>query len=321
MKSLYPFSLFFIVLLVAGCVTKGTPDPSPEPWPGEYTLIDIPSSLDGVLQRAYFAQSQGDTPRPLLVSLHTWSGNYTQTDPLAAKALEANWNYIHPDFRGPNWSPDACLSDKAIADIDDAIQFALTTGKVDTSNIFVTGVSGGGYATLGTYLRTRHPVKAFLAWAAISDIEAWYWQCVNAKQEYADHILRSTSSGAALDSEEARRRSPLHWNVTQLPNGQLEIYEGIHDGYTGSVPISHSLLFYNKVAVLAPGHPSLVSMEDMINLLSRNVGQSTESKPIDGRAVYYMRQTGPVSLVIFEGGHEMLVEHCFERMRQMADEG
>ena len=44
-------------------------------------------------------------------------------------------------------------------------------------------------------------------------------------------------------------RSPfyMHTPVEKRKNSKLYIYAGIHDGYEGSVPISQSLAFYNKV--------------------------------------------------------------------------
>lgn len=39
-----------------------------------------------------------------------------QEDALAALAAAADWNCIHPDFRGPNISPEACLSDLVVSE-------------------------------------------------------------------------------------------------------------------------------------------------------------------------------------------------------------
>ncbi|WP_010553442.1 alpha/beta hydrolase family protein [Pseudoalteromonas arctica] len=78
---------------------------------------------------------------PLIMSLHTWSGDYQQFDPLASLSLKAGWNYIHPDFRGPNNSTDSCLSDKVISDIDDSIFYVIKNGNVDKDNIFIVGTS------------------------------------------------------------------------------------------------------------------------------------------------------------------------------------
>ncbi len=288
-------------------------------WNGGFTRVEIPSSADGDLQPAYFLAAQTDGPAPLLVSLHTWSADYTQEDPLANMAAAAGWNYIRPNFRGPNWTPDACLSDKAVSDIDDAIAYALDHGRVDLDNIFVVGASGGGYAALGAYLRTPFPVKAFVAWVPISDLTAWYYQSKHRDTRYAEDILNCTSDGHMFDEAAARERSPLFWELPESPNGRLEIYAGIDDGYTGSVPISHSIRFYNRVVEHYGQTEQTVGEGDMIKLLTRGVERDDGLGHIGDRAVLYRRDTDAVSLVIFDGGHEMLAEFCFDRLRRMAE--
>lgn len=71
-----------------------------EKWPEACKKVMITSTLDGEKQPAYYyAASQPN--RPLIVSLHTWSGNYEQEDELVKEILKRDYNYIHPDFRGP----------------------------------------------------------------------------------------------------------------------------------------------------------------------------------------------------------------------------
>lgn len=288
-------------------------------WNDGFSLVQIQSSADGTLQHAYFLASHPGTLRPLVVSLHSWSGDYSQHDPLAEMAKNEGWNYIHPDFRGPNRSADACLSEKALADIDDAIQYAKDNGFVDTENIFVVGMSGGGYATLGAFLKTSHPIKAFLSWVPISDLSAWFHHSMNRDGGFAREILRCTSDGIVFDPEEARKRSPMFWDVPAEPNGRLEIYAGINDGYTASVPISHSILFFNRV-VEHYGHPeNKVGNGDIIKLLTRGIERNDSPGKIGDREVIYRKDTEPVSLVIFDGAHEMLPEYTFGRMQQIAD--
>jgi pimeloyl-ACP methyl ester carboxylesterase len=85
--------------------------------------VEIPSSMDATKQKLLFRASTRTEASPLIVSLHTWSGNYRQHDPLAAQCLALDWNYIRPDFRGPNYTPKACGSPQVISDIDDAIAY------------------------------------------------------------------------------------------------------------------------------------------------------------------------------------------------------
>jgi hypothetical protein len=104
------------------------------------------------------------------------------------------------------------------------------------------------------------------------------------------------------------------------PKGRLEIFEGIKDGYTGSVPISHSILFFNKI-VMHYGYPeSRVGEADIVKLLTRGIEQKVDCEKIEGRNVLYAKNTAPVSLTIFDGGHEMLTEYCLRRMKTLAGE-
>lgn len=176
------YNLFFhkllsiIFLLIQFPLMSQTNDPkwddtANKDWPAECSTIEIPSTMDGNMQPAYFYAVKGEEKRPLIVSLHTWSGGYKQKDTLSWVSIDRNYNYIHPHFRGPNRQPEACGSELAIQDIEDAIAYAIKYAPVDTNEIHVIGTSGGGYATLFTYMRTKHPVKTFSAWVPISDIE------------------------------------------------------------------------------------------------------------------------------------------------------
>src|SRR3546814_1506842 len=105
------------------------------------------------MQRAYVYEAPAKEPRPLIVSLHTWSGNYEQRDTIVNMCIDRGYHYIHPDFRGPNKRPEACGSDLVVSDIDDAITWALENFAVDKEQIHIIGVSGGGFATVLTYMR------------------------------------------------------------------------------------------------------------------------------------------------------------------------
>ena len=124
-------SISILSLLNSRAAEPTAPVPkAPTQWPDGFSLVQIRSTLDESFQPAYFFASQPGSLKPLVVSLHTWSGDYTQSDPLAEMVKNEGWNYIHPDFRGPNRSKDACLSKKAISDMDDSIQYAINTGSV-----------------------------------------------------------------------------------------------------------------------------------------------------------------------------------------------
>ncbi len=287
-------------------------------WPEECELVSIPSTLDEESQQAYFYSSQAQN-RPLIVSLHTWSGNYAQRDTLSWMAIDLDFNYIHPDFRGRNNNPKACGSEYVVHDIEDAISFALEAGNVDPNEIHVTGVSGGGFATMLTYMKTNHQVRTFSAWVGISDLVKWYHESEGRSNRYSLEIAQSTSAGATmtkdkytLNEREARRRSPmfLATPVGRRADSKLFIYAGVHDGYTGSVPITQSIDFYNKVVTdFGAELADRVSDSDVITLLTRRSFPSDGFPGLGQRQVHYRRTYDDnVQLVLFEGGHERVQE-------------
>lgn len=291
-------------------------------WSDVFQLVKIISSKDGNLQKAYFLAATGKSP--LLVSLHTWSGDFSQTDPLAELALKYGWNYIHPDFRGPNRTKKSCLSPFVIADVDDAIQYAIDNSNVDMENIFVVGASGGGYVTLGSYLKTEHKIKTFLSWVPISDLSAWYYQSLSlSNEQYAEDILTCTSlDSKILDKESARKRSPIYWEVPPKSNSRLEIFAGINDGHEGggSVPISHSLLFFNRLVSDYGFSDSRIDDLMLTNLLTRGYETEKNYKKIGDRKIIYQNLTPKISITIFDGGHEMLPEYTFQRLIKISEE-
>jgi pimeloyl-ACP methyl ester carboxylesterase len=292
-------------------------------WDSDFTIVDVVSSADSAVQKAYFYPTRGRDHRPLLVHLHTWSNTFAKADPLADLARNLDWNYIHPDFRGENNRPQACCSDLVIQDIDDAIGFAIERARVDTGAIYVAGYSGGGLATLCAFMKSRHRIRSFSAWVAISDLEAWFFQSKGRQNKYAREILQVTSStDSTLNVEEARRRSPFFMQtpVDKLANARLDIYAGIHDGYTGSVPITQSLKMYNKIVHDLGGNDpgSLVPVEDMLFMLESRTSPLRDRHMgyLGKRKILYRKSYQNVQVTIFEGTHEGLPEALIEEIQR-----
>lgn len=291
-------------------------------WDDRFKEVSILSSSDGTPQNAYIYKST-QPGAPLIVSLHTWSGDYRQNDPISLEVAQKDWNYIHPDFRGPNKRNEALVSPIAIQDIEDAIVWAVKEMNANPDEVHVVGVSGGGLATLAAFMQVQYPVKSFSAWAPISDIEAWYWESRGRGQNYANHIMQAIGRDGVIDAGQAIRRSPLH----QAYPGKLRkdvplyIYEGCHDGYKGSVPVSHSLLMYNRIAAerkygisdrnkifrKAEKDNRLLSQDEVMDMVIKRLKPDADpSQTILGRQVYLHREMENVSITVFEGGHEQL---------------
>lgn len=282
-------------------------------WPIEAQKTWISSSMDHEMQAIYYFKSVGERPQPLIISLHTWSGDYRQRDPLISYCIAHNINYIHPDFRGPNNNPKAGGSAYAIQDIDDAISWALNNLAVDVRDIHVVGVSGGAFATLLTYMKSKHSIKSFSAFVGIYNLEDWYYESLGRGTPYATHIsLLTTNSTDAINFEEARRRSPYFMKtpIALRKESCLNFYCGIDDGYTGSVPITQTLEMYNKVVddfgVTDEG--AFLKQEDIYTLLKRRTlsGFAVIEKAFMGRDIIYQNSIFPgVTVRVFKGGHEM----------------
>ncbi len=306
-------------LLVVGLLVVALGDALGQDWPKESQEDSVRSSMDGTLQKFRYYRSTAAQPQPLVVSLHQWSSDYTNAQgSLVSPAIARNWNYIHPNFRGSNTTYQACGSDYVVRDIDDAIAWAEQHMPVDTSRIYVIGASGGGYAALCHLMKSTRRVRAYHAYVPITDLENWYVESLARNNKYAQNIMDCTNSTDSLDVKTARERSPMHMTVDpgRLRSIRVHLYAGVHDGYTGAVPITHSLLFYNKL--LADMHvkssKAYIPPEDMIRLLSARSYPNPQEEYIEGRKIHYQKTHRGIALIIFEGGHELLEEKALDRL-------
>lgn len=281
-------------------------------WKSDFKLIEIESTLDKKMQKAFFYNCKSNTRKPLIVSLHTWSAYYNQEDELAELCKSKDLNYIHPDFRGANMNTDACCSELALNDIDDAISYAINNANVDMENIYVIGVSGGGYATLSVFMKSRHRIRKFSAWASITNLIAWYHESCILKNRYAANILECTESiDGFLNEEKAKQKSPIFWETPtdKLLKSKVYIYAGIFDGLRGSVPITHSINFFNKVLSdsLVRNTSKYVSNKEKLHLLEHRTPLGNFGK-ISGRNICLKKEWNNIKLIVFEGDHEILTE-------------
>lgn len=286
-------------------------------WENNFEEVKIESSADKSVQKAYFYKSGSADKKPLVVSLHTWSGDYTQRDSLAELCQQNDVNYIHPDFRGPNKTKEACCSDLVISDINDAIDYAIANSNVDTTRISIIGVSGGGYATLCCFMKLNRNIYKYSAWASITDLEAWYNQSKIRGNRYDEHILDCTCSTNTLDIDNARSRSPLYLQTPLSKTGQtnLSIYAGVYDGIQGSVPITHSINFYNKILsdIGEKDYSRYVTESEKLHLLEFR-SPIGEFGYLDTRRICLQKDVKQIKLTIFEGNHEMLTKYAFDEI-------
>ncbi|MGB0578429.1 MAG: alpha/beta hydrolase family protein [Limisphaerales bacterium] len=283
----------------------------------EFTEVSITSTKDGKPQKAFWwhPENAKKQPVPLLVILHTWSGNYQQKswkEPGLKESEKRGWAVIHPDFRGRNNTPQACGSDYAVQDVLDAVAWAKKQIKVDTKRIYLTGTSGGGHMSLLMAGRAPKIWAGVSSWVPISDVAQWHRDTTAAgRTKYASDLVKCCG-GKPGESEQVDaeyvNRSPLTW-LSQAKGVAIDINAGVHDGHTGSVPCAHSLRAFNSLAV-ANGNPDVQVAKRTMDLIwkNREVPKSQLSKPITDeqrkRDVLLRRSAGPVRVTIFEGGHE-----------------
>ena len=309
------------VLGVALCASASAQpaydDPATDGWPDGVEAVEI-TRADGSGQPAMLWRASRPG-RPLAVVLHTWSADWRQRSAsLIDQAIARDWNWVHPDAQGPNTQPTACGSDAVVADLDDAIRYAVAETGADPGAVHVVGSSGGGYTALVHLARGAEPVASYDAWVPITDLEAWHRESQNRGSKYHRDVLDCTgSAGGTLDVAEAQRRSPLGQPAPLAKMAgdsptRVRLYAGVRDGTDGSVPITHSLFFYDHlVRSLADASGTPLDGRDVVvgdaSVLLASLGWPAKpARQIGGRGVVYERRSGPVSLVVFQGAHEML---------------
>jgi len=268
------------------------------------------SSADATRQPALFYSPKTKKTCPLLVALHTWSGDYTQKNvPYAEWCIEKNWVLIHPNFRGPNNNPHATGSDKVIKDIICAVDYAKANANIDTERIYLIGGSGGGHAALLMAGRCSDIWAGVSAWVPITDLKQWYLQCKKTGRKYADDIVNSCGGipGESLSVDiEYKNRSPVTYlqNAIGLP---LDINAGIMDGHTGSVPVSHSLRAFNILAA----EQDRISESDIKYFVEKakvppHLKTLVKDPTYGQKQPLFRRTCRKTRLTIFDGGHEIV---------------
>ena len=288
----------------------------------ELEEIHITSTIDGLSQpvRCWIPDQARSESTPLFIFLHSWSGDYTQNNSKwLREAVKRKWIFLHPNFRGPNRSPQACGSRFARQDIIDTLEYALKNYQVDRSRIYLAGSSGGGHMAMLMAGHYPERFSAVSAWVGISDLAAWYrFHTKNGKpQHYAKMILASLGGPPGTNQKidrEYKDRSPI-FHLQNIGNLPIDLNAGVHDGHSGSVPIYHTLRAYNVIATA--NHGKTISKNEMDQLwekrklsspgASDKAGDNTYSRKIQLR-----RNTGPARITIFEGGHESLPDAACE---------
>lgn len=286
----------------------------PEGW--KDLLRQVPSTYDGSLQPCYFwAPEKAKTDSvPLVVGLHTWSGDYTSVthyDTVLKYARAHGWAMVGPNFRGPNDHPEACGGDAAVQDIVDAVDFAKKQVKIDAKRVYIIGGSGGGHMTL--LMAGRHPEiwAGCAAFCPITDIARWHADSLldhpGRGKRYAQ-MMEGACGGAPLEKPgEYRHRSPLTW-LARAKDAGVPVYiaTGIHDGWAGSVPVGHAIRAFNALADAADrvGEADIAAIEAEQQVPEALASGETSDPFYSKKMSIHLRRTSAnARLTLFEGGH------------------
>jgi len=305
------------IATLLSCVTLIAAEPVKRPSAEEMKAlalkmaVDVTSTKDGTPQKVVYyqpdsaAKNLAGAPVPLLVFLHSWSGSIEQGPMLVGLAKQRGWVMIAPAFRGINNHPEACASDLASQDIIDAVEYAKAHARVDTNRIYLVGGSGGGHMSLVMASRAPDLWAGVSAWVPISDLTAWHAESSARKNNYAKMIEQCCGGkpGPATEAQ-YRHRSPL-FHLAAAKGVPLDINTGIHDGHTGSVPVSHSLYAFNVLAT-----PDKQVSAEAIDFMVREqkipaaLASETQADPERQKATLFRRASGNARVTVFEGGHD-----------------
>ena len=131
-----------------------------------------------------------------------------------------------------------------------------------------------------------------MSWVPITELQDWYIESkIRGNYSFAEDIYQCTnSSQSVLNFEEVKKRSPIYFdlNSNTFPNSKLYIYAGIHDGFTGPVPITHSINIYNEILKKDDANKELmVQKENVKYMLANKSSTSLNNEEIGGRKIFF----------------------------------
>lgn len=260
-------------------------------------IVSIPAFGQASEQKAQFFSS--DVPAPLIVDLHQWGGNHKGHSGSYQRLDEAvkakGWNFIRPDVVD---LATVCDPAKVVDGIRASIAYAKRHGKVSTVHIL--GSSGGGYMALAAWTASV-PADSYQAWVPISDLAAWERQQRNS---------RFGASVRTCAGANAPAWSPINRPLPAY-RSPLNLYAGADDGagfppgsdgkrFIGVVPPSHAMRFFNRLT------STPISDAEILRVMENRDGDG--SGRIGDRKVILQRESGPYTITIFDGAHEMLAD-------------
>ncbi|RJQ68980.1 MAG: dipeptidyl aminopeptidase [Desulfobacteraceae bacterium] len=289
--------------------------------------ISIPGKNAEPAQPALWYHSGSRKKKPLLLVLHSWSADYIQHYgiPYGVFAEKNDWIFIHPDYRGEFDHAGATASEKAIRDVLDALEYAKSHAPVDDKRIYLAGFSGGAMMSLIMIGRYPEQFSAAVIWVPVYDLKDWYSGLMQSRLYYAEQYRNDmeASCGGKPNSDakaeaECRKRSPSAYLVGARGKGlKVFISGGIHDPF---VPPSHAIRAFNDLA--GDGHKIAEAdyrfLDETGKLPEGLQGQGQKNRFFEeaGLPVVVRRSSMDATLILFDGGHDIVYNAGFEWLSQ-----
>lgn len=274
--------------------------------------VFVRSSIDSSLQPALFYSPGKESKRPLLLALHSWSADYQHqySIPFGLWAVNNDWIFMHPDYRGAFTNKDATASETAIQDIMDALNYALSNANVDRNRIYITGFSGGGMVTLIMVGRYPEIWAGAAAWVPVYDLTKWYHELSKSRYDYSIHI-RNSCGGPPLPGSQSYYECQKRSVSSYLKNAHgkkvpVYIATGINDKF---VMPSHSLMAFNDLADLNDRieQTDIAYIDKRRKIPANLTGSFQDSFFLDvGLPLLFERKSNDVILKIFNGKHDIV---------------
>ena len=304
-------SLFFLVLTIFSIDGVA----QLKHWPEGVKEIRYTSSIDQTKQPSLIYEAKSKEKRPLLVGLHSWSTNYLSGGgdlPYAAWAIKEDWHFVHPHFRGENWTPKAMGSEFVIADIVSIVDYMKENYNVDEDRIYLIGCSGGGYASLLMAGRKPEIWAGVSAWVPISNIYSWWEQKdsdsgkASRYARYIEKVVGGRPDKDILLKEECLKRSAISY-LKHAKAVNIDINHGVYDGRKGSVPFTHSLKAFNELA----SEKDQLSESEIDQYykslkLPESLKPASTDKLFGKKKTLFRRTSNNARVTIFDGGHEIV---------------
>jgi hypothetical protein len=154
--------------------------------------------------------------------------------------------------------------------------------------------------------------SAVSSWVGISDLEKWHasTQLKPETLHYAKELERCIgglpNTSDAIKNE-LKMRSPIY-HLAKAADVPLDINTGVHDGHTGSVPVSQSFEAFN--VILRAKHKPEIPSGEITKWTATGLEEKEYPAVINddsySRKILFRSQIDNSRLTIFEGAHEDL---------------